>query len=433
MLRKVFGLPAVVVPCLESSGHASTIRCKALRNLSNPAEELELVHKDLKITQQVLKEVCSQSGQLLKLRKGIFSHPTLREPLLSNLEMIKDLKLQYLQQKNLLLALAGPLMSREPHILQTALKWYTDKLGANREDIRKMIDKYPKFLEHSIEDEVVPLWASMEEAGIDKGGFRHVVTRHPHILAMELEASSPYNMVGSLMEFGLSKQNAQWMVLHAPGILKGSFDKTIMPTVDKLRAIDISDNDIRVLMMECPELFLTNVEESVGRKLDWFSKRVGIDPRHVNKLLLGSPTVFYRFDLEVLKEGYSALQSCGFKSSACRKIIAKQPGLLGLERMELRKKAWFWIKVLRWDPKEIVEFPAYLGAPFKERILFRIALLDWRKVDLADVPLNVMFTKKDLMFLKYFRRDHVQVFRKWWKTLSVPEMVKAIKERKYVL
>lgn len=433
MIRKVFRHPAILKSCFPSFRCVASIRYKALCSLPDPEGNPHLVHKDLKITLATLKEVCSQSGQLLKLRKGIFSHPSLREPLLSNLELIKDLNLSYLQQKHVILSLADALASKEPQILQTTFKWYTQKLGVEHENIRKLIADYPQILEHSIEDEVLPLWASLEEAGIDKKGFKYVIVRHPAVLGMQFEPSSAIDMVRELRKFGLSKQDAQWVMLRAPGILRGTFDETIMPTVDKLRAIDISDNDIQVLMTESPELFLSNVEESVGRKLDWFTKKVGINPWRVNRLLLGAPTVFTRLDLEDLKTGYSALQSCGFKTSACRKIIAQRPGLLGLEAMEIRMKVWFWTKVLGWHLKDIASFPGYLGAPFKERILFRIALLDWRGFDFGDVPLYVMFTKKDIMFFKYFGREHVQVFRKWWRTLSLPAMVQAIRERKYVL
>lgn len=429
--RRVNNRTAAVLRVIPSAWCLATL-AKANVDLASKDEEASLVHRELQITKATLRDICSQSSQLLKLRKGIFMDPSLGEPFLSNMETIKELGLPYSSEKQLILEIPDLLMRGSPADLKKTVKWFTHKLGLDRRRFGKLVVECPWLIKMSIEEDVVPVWGKFEEAGIDKKGFKNVVMHHPDVLRLDLATNSPLKMVQDLRESGLSKKDAQTVLVRAPGILSGCFQETITPVLKRLKAVNLTDQDALVVLVEAPEFLIGDASETLRSKLEWLVRKVGIHKSRVHKLVLAAPTVFCRYELSTLEEGYSTLLSCGYSKQECCQIVSARPGLLCLERMEIRQKVWFWVKILKCNPRDIVKFPAYLGAPFRERVLFRIAFLDWKGIDIFSIPLNVMFTKQDTVFFTQFGRHNISTFRTWWRQLSLPEMIFALKHHKYL-
>ncbi|KAK9819840.1 hypothetical protein WJX72_003114 [[Myrmecia] bisecta] len=235
--------------------------------------------------------------------------------------------------------------------LRLKLGFFTEEVGMSREQVRRMLVKYPRIMEYSVLHVLWPHLQFFLDAGVPKNDMPKVVVRAPMVMQMSIANTLEPRIYYLTDRVGISEELIGKVIARLPQILSYSED-AMHERVEFLLENGLSQADIARAVASHPQL-LHYRTESMQRRLAWL-RQIGLTPEQVCRVVSQHPQL------------------------VCRDI----------ER-QLQPKFAYLCKELGGSADSIASFPNYLSLSLAQRIIPRHRYLETvRGRAITKFPLN---------------------------------------------
>ena len=186
----------------------------------------------------------------------------------------------------------------------------------------------------------------------------------------------------------LSDAELKKMVLTFPQMLSLSVEDNMAPKLDWLqKRLDLGDAQLRTLVMRFPKLLGYSVVDNFSPRLDWLQRRLDLDDAGLRKMVLRKPQALAYSVEDKMVPTLDWLQlRLDLNETELKQVIVTFPSLFGFSvEGNMEPKLGFFEEELGLSPSEvrasIVSAPARLGYSLKTRYRPRLEVCRAAGVD----------------------------------------------------
>ncbi|MQL92679.1 hypothetical protein Taro_025312 [Colocasia esculenta] len=266
------------------------------------------------------------------------------------------------------------------------------KAGGEDKDVGKMLLKYPWILSTSIQEnyERVHSFFAMEK--VEKQSIDCAIKSWPHILGCSTNRMKV--MMEHFGDLGVSSKMLGKIIAGSPQLLLRKPNEFV-EVVSFLEEIGLDNESIGRIMCRCPEIFASNVEMTLKKKLD-FLMEFGISSKHLPRVVKKYPELLVSDVHSTLLPRISYLMKAGLSKREVGSMVYSFSPLLGYSiSVVLKPKLEFLINTMQKTLKDVVEYPRYFSYSLEKKIKPRFWVLKGRNIECS---LRDMLGKNDEEF-----------------------------------
>ncbi|XP_042419684.1 transcription termination factor MTEF1, chloroplastic [Zingiber officinale] len=145
--------------------------------------------------------------------------------------------------------------------------------GLHHKDLPRILGMCPSVLTASVPADLAPVFDFLSrDLGVAPADHRRVVNKCPRLLA----SSVPHQLRPALLYLRrLGFRDLAWLAHHEPVLLVSSVDRTLMPKLDFLVGLGLSQEDTAAMVLRCPGLFTFSIEKNFKPKFEYLDKEMG--------------------------------------------------------------------------------------------------------------------------------------------------------------
>ncbi|XP_074587714.1 transcription termination factor MTEF1, chloroplastic-like [Curcuma longa] len=145
--------------------------------------------------------------------------------------------------------------------------------GLHHKDLPRILGMCPSVLTASVPADLAPVFAFLSrDLGVAPADHRRVVNKCPRLLA----SSVPHQLRPALLYLRrLGFRDLAWLAHHEPVLLVSSVDRTLMPKLDFLVGLGLSQEDAAAMVLRSPGLFTFSIERNFKPKFEYLDKEMG--------------------------------------------------------------------------------------------------------------------------------------------------------------
>lgn len=239
----------------------------------------------------------------------------------------------------------GLLQLRVPTI-RNKLHFFRDKLGLSNDEVRKMLVKCPRIMEHKLES-----------------------TMKPHLEFLELH--------------GVKKEDLGKVVQSAPQTFQLSIEETLQPRTAFLTdRLGISPEGLAKILVRQPSV-LTYSIQFMQQRIDFLIAN-GMPVENVAKAVVSHPQVLH-YSVDSMKQKLQYLREIGMERQQVAQSISRLPQLLALDvRHNMKPKYNYLQSEMGGTVQTLCSYPAYFSLSLLQRIIPRHRFLQMVRAE----PMN---------------------------------------------
>uniref|UniRef100_A0A0A9ED24 Uncharacterized protein n=1 Tax=Arundo donax TaxID=35708 RepID=A0A0A9ED24_ARUDO len=165
------------------------------------------------------------------------------------------------------------ILVRQPQILEYTLSnlkshvAFLESIGVPNARIGQIISAAPSFFSYSVEQSLKPtIRYLIEEVGIEESDVGKVVQLSPQILVQRIDSAWKSRSLFLTKELGAPKHSIVKMVTKHPQLLHYSIEDGILPRINFLRSIGMSNSDILKVLTSLTQVLSLSLEENLKPK-----------------------------------------------------------------------------------------------------------------------------------------------------------------------
>ncbi|KAL3143165.1 hypothetical protein ABBQ38_002025 [Trebouxia sp. C0009 RCD-2024] len=226
----------------------------------------------------------------------------------------------------------GLLQLRVPTI-KNKLHFFRDEIGLSNEEVRKLLVKCPRILEHKLESNM-----------------------RPHL--------------GFLRSHGISKEDISKVVQSAPQMFQLSTENTLQPRLLFLKdQLGVSPEALAKILVKLPNV-LTYTTQFMQERIDFLTAN-GMPLEDIAKAAVAHPQVLH-YSVDRMQEKLQYLREIGMGQQQVAQSISRLPQLLSLDiRHNMRPKYNYLQSQMGGSVQTVCAYPAYFSLSLLQRIVPR--------------------------------------------------------------
>jgi hypothetical protein len=231
-----------------------------------------------------------------------------------------------------------------------------------------LIVKHPAILNYCLDNKLIPRIRVLTElSGGDEDGIRKVLNRFPLILNYSVEHVEEH--LQFLRSFAdLDDEQIFKIVLVFPAIFTNNRERKLRPRIQFLKECGLDSSDIFKFLIKAPLFLSVSFRENLVYK---FVILVKIGYKYRTKEFAAAIATSTRLSCENMQKLVSLFLNYGFSFEDIFAMTMKQPLILRYNHISVEKKIKYLIEEMNRDIRELLDFPAFLGYKFDDRIKHR--------------------------------------------------------------
>ncbi|XP_004502758.1 transcription termination factor MTERF8, chloroplastic [Cicer arietinum] len=231
-----------------------------------------------------------------------------------------------------------------------------------------LIVKYPPILNYDLDYQLIPRIRVLTElSGGDECGTGKVLNRFPIILNYSVEHIEEHiQFLRSFADF--DDQQIFRIVSVFPAIFTSSRERKLRPRIHFLKECGLDSGDIFKFLIKAPVFLSISFDKNLAYKLVFLLK---IGYKYRTKELTVAIASSTRISCENMQKVMNLFLNYGFSSEDIFAMSKKHPQILQYNHASLEKKMKYLIEDMNRDIQELLDFPAFLGYKFDDRIKHR--------------------------------------------------------------
>ncbi|CAE7423337.1 unnamed protein product [Symbiodinium microadriaticum] len=194
--------------------------------------------------------------------------------------------------------------------LKPKVAWL-EEVGLSREQVAKVVARFPQILGCGVETNLKPKMAWLEEVGLSRKQVANVVASFPAVIGCSLEANLKPT-VAWLEEVGLSRKQVAKVVARYPSVLGCSIEDNLKPTVAWLEHAGMRREQVAKVVAGFPSFLGCSIEDNLKPTVAWL-EQVGLHREEVAKVVASCPQLL----------GYSVKNNLSQKLALLSAFIAQ--------------------------------------------------------------------------------------------------------------
>lgn len=243
----------------------------------------------------------------LGVRKSTFTEFLRRYPQVLHASVVIDLApvVKYLQGMDIKPVDIPRVLERYPEVLGFKLEGtmstsvaYLVGIGVARREIGGVLTRFPEILGMRVGRSIKPFVEYLENLGIPKLAVARLIEKRPHILGFGLEDVVKPN-VKSLLGFNVRQSMLASVIAQYPEIIGIELDLKLHSQQNFLKSIiDLSPEDFGRIVEKMPQIVSIS-NRPIVKHVD-FLKECGFSPEQVRKMVVGCPQLL-ALNLDIMK------------------------------------------------------------------------------------------------------------------------------------
>jgi hypothetical protein len=231
-----------------------------------------------------------------------------------------------------------------------------------------LIVKHPAILNYCLDNKLIPRIRVLTVlSGGDEDGIRKVLNRFPLILNYSVEHVEEH--LQFLRSFAdLDDEQIFKIVLVFPAIFTNNRERKLRPRIQFLKECGLDSSDIFKFLIKAPLFLSVSFRENLAYKFVFLVK---IGYKYRTKEFTVAIAASTRLSCENMQKLVSLFLNYGFSFEDIFAMTMKQPLILRYNHISVEKKIKYLIEEMNRDIRELLDFPAFLGYKFDDRIKHR--------------------------------------------------------------
>ncbi|CAE7201819.1 MTERF4 [Symbiodinium sp. CCMP2456] len=238
-----------------------------------------------------------------------------------------------------------------------------EKLQFSEVGISRLASRSQKIWGMSIESNLKPKVAWLEDVGLSRRQVAKVVAVFPQVLGCSTEGNLKPT-VAWLEDVGLSRTQVAKVVAGSPQVLGCSIDDNLKPTVAWLEAVGLSREQVAKVVVGSPQVLGCSIEGNLKLTVAWLQD-VGLSRGQVAKVVAVFPQVLGCSIGGNLKPTVAWLEDVGLSRTQVAKVVAGYPRVLGCSVDGNLKPTVAWLEDVGLSREQVAKvvavFPQVLG------------------------------------------------------------------------
>ncbi|GMH41154.1 hypothetical protein BSKO_09064 [Bryopsis sp. KO-2023] len=235
-----------------------------------------------------------------------------------------------------------------------------------------------------------------------------------------------------LIELGVSHTDLERMVIRFPKTLTFSVKTNMVPKVEYYRSLGLTDANIVSMVKMLPQLLCYKLETNIRPGIEYL-KGLGLHEEDVLKVIVKYPALLGLSLTQNMEPTLGFFLSQGASKEKVALLVKRIPSVIGLSlEYNIRPKFCFASEVLEKSVEEIFSCPTYFSLSLQDRILFRVAVLDFLGVDFRKPAIRTLFLTASWEFKQDYGKEEVELFETWWGTLDKEQKAECVRNRRYM-
>lgn len=297
-------------------------------------------------------------------------------PLMIGCSVRKNLSpvVQYLQTLKVTRNSLPVLVRKHPQVLHSSVAIdlipnvrFIQGLGIELKQVGSVLTRYPQLLGYRIEGTMSTSVAYLVMIGVNKRQIGPLLTEKPEIMGMRV-SNNLRPKVEFIVSCGIPKLVVGKMIEDRPFILDYDVDDKMRPAVEALLELGVRKEALPGMLIQYPELLGMKVKDKVEAKLPWLTFKVGVRREDMAPILEKLPQIL-AMNVPTGTKRVHALRELGLTKDEVARMIVACPQLIGLSiEKRIVPNGGFFVKEMKRDIKELLEFPAFLTYDLETRI-----------------------------------------------------------------
>ncbi|CAJ2667360.1 unnamed protein product [Trifolium pratense] len=263
-----------------------------------------------------------------------------------------------------------------------------------------LIVKNPAILNHCLDSKLIPRISVLTKlSGGDEDGIRIVLNRFPFILNYTVEHVEEH--LQFLRSFAdLDDEQIFKIVLVFPAIFTNNIERKLRPRIQFLKECGLDSENIFKFLIQAPLFLSASFRDNLAYKLVFLVK---IGYKYRTKGLAMAIAASTRISCENMQKVLSLFLNYGFSFEDIFAMSMKQPLILRYNHASVETKMKYLIEEMNRDIRELLDFPAFLGYKFDDRIKHRYEIEKGLKG--GQISLNQLLTVSSENFTDKQKKD----------------------------
>jgi len=203
--------------------------------------------------------------------------------------------------------------------------------------------------------------------GVNKRQIGPLLTEKPEIMGMRV-SNNLRPKVEFIVSCGIPKLVVGKMIEDRPFILDYDVDDKMRPAVEALLELGVRKEALPGMLIQYPELLGMKVKDKVEAKLPWLTFKVGVRREDMAAILEKLPQIL-AMNVPTGTKRVHALRELGLTKDEVARMIVACPQLIGLSiEKRIAPNGGFFVKEMKRDIKQLLEFPAFFTYDLETRI-----------------------------------------------------------------
>lgn len=298
---------------------------------SNPEIQNVLIRLD--ITPERFSKLCRGVERIKKVPSQ-FLDPVQNPKILPTLDLLDGFEMNKSEQCKLVAAFPR-IFFLTTDLVDSKLRWLSDRMGMDNEELKKVVVGYPHFLDSSIDNKLEAMLDIFQAQGFSVEDLKRVLLRSPWVMSLPVE-----------------------------GLWENAFQA--LEKLNLTRAQQVTS------LAKAPLMMNSEHEQETGSKIIWLCEKVGIDQEMVvNRFVVAQADVLYGTSLEEMQACNRVVRKFGYSREERAQLVQRDLNTLGMRAGELREKLEFIHNVIH---KKLND-PRHLWMNFEGKMMARVAYL----------------------------------------------------------
>ncbi|KAF3625113.1 transcription termination factor MTERF5, chloroplastic [Capsicum chacoense] len=322
--------------------------------------------------------------------------------------------------------IAGP-----THLLE---KYLVDSLGFSNQEAASISSKVNSRKKFKNPDSIIFL----KQTGFDNTQLKKMVSKVPNLLFRTVTKNIKPKFQ-CLIDLGLSQADLISVITRNTAIVDRSLDTHLRPTIDSLRRIFGSDDNVVKAIKRSPWLLTFGAHHHITETNILLLKNSGVPDDRIIKMLLRIPSSFAQnpesikglldrvendfgvpCDSPMFQHGFQVLngqkkfmldrkigifKSFGWSDDEILDMFRKQPYCVSLSEVRIQKTLNLFMKELGLEPAYLASHPSILMYSLEKRVVPRmqvLKILDEKKLERRKLGLCTVMNLTEEKFIDYF-------------------------------
>ncbi|XP_049369193.1 transcription termination factor MTERF5, chloroplastic-like [Solanum verrucosum] len=314
------------------------------------------------------------------------------------------------------------------------VKYLVDSLGFSNEEAASASSKVTSRKNLKNPDLVINF---LKQTGFDNTQMKIMVSKVPKLLFRDVSKTLKPKFQ-CLMDLGLSGSDLVDVIAKDSQIVDRGLDTHLRPTIDLLRRILGSNENVVKALKRFPRLLSFRAHHIMENNL-LLLKNYGVPDERIKKLMLRNPSYFaqnlerikgllhrmendflvprdsssFLYGCQVLnslnksklEKKFGVFKSFGWSDDDILKMFRKLPFCVGLSEVRIHKALNLFMKELGFGTAYLVSHPAILVFSMEKRVIPRMQvmkILDEKKVERRKLDLYYALSLAETKFIDYF-------------------------------